>query len=184
MWSRRWGCTYTYNTRTICNTRTRGGVTRTILIIGWLNGCGRREERMSTKKNGYVRLSTLDPDEPPFQSKNVTKPPNLKPGLFVMFSKDGRIGKKHVSDSEDIEMSEIKPRKSKHKRLKSPKSPSSKRPRQEFVEEPVQLGDTIQRVALRYSCPVCYKSMAISGMETSSHERHCPINLMNFLHPK
>ena len=139
---------------------------------------------MSTKKNGYVRLSTLDPDELSFQSKNVTKPPNLKPGLFVMFSKDGRIGKKHVSDSEDIEMAEIKPRKSKHKRLKSPKSPSSKRPRQEFVEEPVQLGDTIQRVALRYSCPVCYKSMVISGMETSSHEGHCPINLMNVWHPK
>ena len=126
------------------------------------------------KKNGYVLLPTLDPDDT--SSKNEigrtkSKPPDLKPGLFVHFSKDRRMNRfGHASESEDIEMSEIKPRRPKHRKLKSPKSPSSKRPHQEFVEEPVLDGDTIQRIALRYSCPVS---------SPSSHKPHVFYNNFN-----
>lgn len=113
----------------------------------------------STKKNGYLRVPTFDPDEMPqtdmsiksAQKKKPPEPLDLKPGLFVMFSKDRQ---KLPSESEEIEMTNLKPKRPKHRRLKSPKSPSSKKSRQELIEEPLLPGDTIQRVALRYACPV------------------------------
>ena len=113
----------------------------------------------SRKKNGYVLVPNIDPDDPssvtPSPEKAKHRPPDLKPGLFVQFGNDRRMAPRYntVSGSEDIEMKDLKPRK-KLKKLKSPKSPSTKRPRQEVVEEPILEGDTLQRIALRYSCPV------------------------------
>ena len=68
-----------------------------------------------------------------------------RPGLFVMFSKHRRPQALEKSESEKIEMT-------KHRK---PKSPSTKKPKQqEIVEEPVLPGDSLQRVSLRYGCPV------------------------------
>lgn len=112
---------------------------------------------MSTKKNGYFRIPTVDPDEvsQPALSKRSDLP-NLRPGLFVMFGKDRRPIKTVASDSgEEIELAEFKPRKPKHRRVRNPKSPTTaKREKFETIEEPLLPGDTLQRVALRYACAV------------------------------
>ncbi len=108
------------------------------------------------KKNGYVRVPNIDPDDKNGSEKSrLNRPPDLKPGLFVNFGKDRRMaryGTEQVSESEDIEMKDLKPR----KKLKKLKSPVTKRPRHEVIEEPVLEGDSIQRIALRYSCPVSH----------------------------
>lgn len=118
----------------------------------------RLHDMSSKSKNGYVRLSTVDPDENPSPSPkegvlnpSQQQPANLRPGLFVMFSKHRRPQALERSESEEIEMTRMKPRRSKHRK---PKSPSTKRPKQEIVEEPLLPGDTLQRVSLRYGCPV------------------------------
>lgn len=111
-----------------------------------------------SSKNGYVRLSTVDPDESGGVQLNKPSalqpdPPNLRPGLFVAFSKHRvppSLERLH-DDTEEIEMSRMKPRRTKHRK---PKSPSTKKPRQELVVEPLIPGDTLQRVSLRYGCPV------------------------------
>lgn len=108
------------------------------------------------KKNGYVLVPSLDPDNPDFnhsKKKAKNQPPDLKPGLFVQFGTDRRVNHHQVSESEEIELKDLKPRR-KPKKLKSPKSPSDKRQHHKIVEEPVLEGDTIQRISLRYSCPV------------------------------
>ena len=116
---------------------------------------------MSTKKNGYFRVPTVDPDDLPKRPETVrSNLPNLKPGLFVMFGKDRRPVKTVASDSgEEIELAEFKPRKPKHRRVRTPKSPVMvKREKFETIEEPLLPGDTLQRVALRYACAVSMRT--------------------------
>jgi hypothetical protein len=115
---------------------------------------------MSRKKNGYMLLPTADPDREsqkllePATTERQNELDDYKPGLFVKFSKD-RHRKEYNSGSEEkIEMTELRRKKPKSKKLKSPKSPISKRPRYQIIEEPLLPGDTIQRISLRYSCPV------------------------------
>lgn len=110
---------------------------------------------MSTKKNGYFRVPTVDPDDIPKRTETrKSTVPNPKPGLFVMFGKDRRPTV--ASDSgEEIELAEFKPRKPKHRRVRGPKSPVAvKREKFDTIEEPLLPGDTLQRVALRYACSV------------------------------
>ncbi len=115
------------------------------------------------KKNGYIRVPGIDPDDHHVATEHTrlknNKPPDLKPGLFVQFGKD-RMSRPQVSESEDIEMKDLKPRK-KHRKPKSPKSPTSHRFRQEMINEPILEGDTIQRISLRYSCPVSTKTTPV-----------------------
>ncbi len=120
---------------------------------------------MSAKvfRNGYTRLPTVDPDQPKTQQPQAdTKrprrhpPQNLRPGLFYMFGERGRYVVDH-SESEEIEMREIKPpRRPKHRKLRSPKSPKTLKPKLKWsvVVEPILPDDTVQRVALRYGCSV------------------------------
>ena len=112
-----------------------------------------------THKNGYVQVPTFDSDEgpPPFQQKSL---PNsntwinrLKPGLFINFGKDRH---QVQSESEEVEMATFKRKKPRHKRSKGSKSPTTKKPPIEVILEPLLPGDTIQRVSLRYACPVSY----------------------------
>ena len=124
---------------------------------------------MSGRWNGYVRVPTNEPLEhnPVTQAraKDLERrrklPKNLRPGLFYMFGERG----KHYVDSgsdEEIELTEIKSGEKRWRRPRSPKSPKSpKTPKLKkakhkirLINEPVQEGDTIQRVALRYSVPV------------------------------
>lgn len=115
-----------------------------------------------TTKNGYVRLPTADADERDpviAQPKSIaSKPPNLRPGLYASFGKNRRVTT--VSDQEELEMVKIKPRRTKHKK---PRSPSTKiRPmRVNIIEEPLLPGDSLQRVALRYGCPVSLKELMV-----------------------
>lgn len=108
-----------------------------------------------SKKNGYVRVPVADPDEEPSTEPAAGKrgnlqPLDLRPGLFAHFGKDRRYKseKDARSESEGIEMVLIKPRR---KKLKSPKT---KKPQMEIIEEPILAGDTIQRISLRYGCSV------------------------------
>ena len=97
---------------------------------------------------------------------------NQRPGLFHMFGDRWKYAANHVSatiashseseqEAERIELTEIKPKRPKLRRgrLKSnSKSPKVLKSRQKFrfsiVEEPILPGDSVQRVALRYGCPV------------------------------
>lgn len=97
---------------------------------------------------------------------------NQRPGLFHMFGDRWKYAANHVSatiasqsesehEAEKIELTEIKPKRPKFRRgrLKSSsKSPKMSKSRQKFrfqiIEEPILPGDTVQRVALRYGCPV------------------------------
>lgn len=107
------------------------------------------------------------------KSKNKKPSLNHKPGLFHMFGDRWKYAANHVSvaiashseseqDAEKIELTEIRSKRPKLRRgrvkssSKSPKSAKSKQQRFKFsiVEEPILPGDTVQRVALRYSCPV------------------------------
>ena len=88
-----------------------------------------------------------------------------------MFGSRGKYASNYVSvalsdqseseqERERIELIEMKPRRSKHRRarLKSPKSPRSSTARTKMnfnvIEEPILPDDTVQRVALRYGVPV------------------------------
>lgn len=85
-------------------------------------------------------------------------PKSLRPGLFYMFGERG----KYVADSaseEEIELTEIKAGEKRWRRPKSPKSPKSPKTQKSQkakhkIREPIQEGDTVQRVALRYGVPV------------------------------
>lgn len=97
---------------------------------------------------------------------------NQRPGLFHMFGDRWKYAANHVSaaiashsesehEAEKIELTEIKPKRPKLRkgRLKSSsRSPKTSKSRQKFrfqiIEEPILPGDTVQRVALRYGCPV------------------------------
>ena len=100
---------------------------------------------------------------------------NHRPGLFHMFGDRWKYAANHVSvaiasqseseqEAEKIELTEIRSKRPKLRRgriksnSKSPKSAKSKQPRFKFniVEEPILPGDTVHRVALRYSCPVSH----------------------------
>lgn len=97
---------------------------------------------------------------------------NHRPGLFHMFGDRWKYAANHVSvalanqseseqEAEKIELTEIRAKRPKFRRgrvksnSKSPKTPRTT-PKFKFttIEEPVLAGDTVQRVALRYSCPV------------------------------
>ena len=99
-------------------------------------------------------------------------PINHRPGLFYMFGDRLKYAANHVSvvlasqsesecDAERIELTEIRSKRPKFLRRGRIKS-SSKTPKPKtkvtVIEEPVQPGDTVQRVALRYNCPVSTKS--------------------------
>ena len=107
--------------------------------------------------------------------KNKKPSLNHKPGLFHMFGDRWKYAANHVSvaiashsesehDAEKIELTEIRSKRLKLRRgrvkssSKSPKSTKSRQPRFKFsiIEEPIQPGDTVHRVALRYSCPVSH----------------------------
>ena len=96
-----------------------------------------------------------------------------RPGLFYMFGDRGKYAANHVSvaiasqsesehEAERIELMEIKSKRQKHRRgrLKSgssnpARSPKSKnKPKFIMLEEPILPDDTLERVALRYNCPV------------------------------
>ncbi len=96
-----------------------------------------------------------------------------RPGLFYMFGERGKHAANHVSvaiasqseseqDAERIELMEIKAKKPKHRRgrLKSGSGNPTKAPkvkgRSKFtiIEEPILPGDTLERIVLRYNCPV------------------------------
>ena len=102
---------------------------------------------------------------------------NHRPGLFHMFGDRGKYAANHISaaiasrsesehEAERIELTEMRPKRPKLRRGrikssgKSPKGAKSKQPRFKFniVEEPIQPGDTVQRIALRYSCPVSHNT--------------------------
>ena len=117
-------------------------------------------------KNGYSRLPTEDPGQAETvegEACGKKEARGLRPGFFYMFGERGRYVTAH-SESEEMELSEVKPpapRRPKHRKYKSPKSPKTPtsagkgfRARFTLIEEPILPGDTVQRVALRYSCPV------------------------------
>lgn len=123
-------------------------------------------------KNGYSRLPTEDPgkaERVEGEACGKRGPRDLRPGVFYMFGQRARYAAAH-SESEEMELSEVKlpaHRRPKHRRHKSPKSPKTPtsagkgfRPRFTLIEEPILPGDTVQRVALRYSCPVSAASGA------------------------
>ena len=143
-----------------------------------------------TSRNGYRRLPVVDQDtsgstsygaaSAPLPSKPRKKgassrtPTSLRPGLFYMFGSRGKYAANHIpasladqseseQDGERIELIDLKPRKTKHRRarLKSPKSPhaSNSRSKMNFnvIEEPILPDDTVQRVSLRYGVPVSDK---------------------------
>lgn len=96
----------------------------------------------------------------------------VKPGLFHMFGDRWKYAANHMSvaiasqsesehEAERVELMEIRPKRPKLRRGRiksSGKSPKTSEGKQKFrfniIEEPILPGDTVQRVALRYSCPV------------------------------
>ena len=116
-----------------------------------------------SRKGGYVRLPTSEPN-PVTQArkKDVDKrrksPKSLRPGLFLMFGDRGKYAADSLSE-EEIELTEIKSAERRWRAPKSPKSPKTPKPKKtkhkiRLIDEPVQEGDTLQRVALRYGVPV------------------------------
>lgn len=101
---------------------------------------------------------------------------SLKPGLFHMFGDRWKYAANHMSvasvggsqsesehEAENLELLDIRPKRPKLRRGRvksnsSNKSPKASKGKQRFrfniIEEPILPGDTVQRVALRYSCPV------------------------------
>ena len=116
------------------------------------------------KRNGYMRLPTADPYPVTHaRLKDVERrrklPKNLRPGFFYMFGERGKyVAPAGESGSEEIELAEIKG----ERRLRKPKSPKSPKalkpkkakPKVKCIVEPIQSGDTVQRVSLRYGVPV------------------------------
>ena len=143
---------------------------------------------MSTalSKNGYSRLPTEEPGSglagEEAGLKKRAPPRSLRPGLFYMFGDRGRYAQEH-SDSEEVDLSEAKPpapRRPKHRKAKSPKSPKTPvagkcfRAPFALIEEPILADDTVQRVALRYSCPVSDADVRLCGVwETRSCSGSC-----------
>ena len=104
-------------------------------------------------------------------SRRKKVPKNLRPGLFYMFGERGKYVSTALEQSESdvegehIELIDLKPRKvrTRRSRLKSsPKTPKlggpttsrTCKPKIILIEEPILPDDTIQRVSLRYGCPV------------------------------
>lgn len=120
-----------------------------------------------SRKNGYMRVPTTEPNPvTQVRMKDVDRrrkiPKSLRPGLFYMFGERGKYVAGSCSE-EEIELTEIKAGEKRWRRPKSPKSPKSpKTPLKQkktkhkirLIDEPVQEGDTLQRVALRYGVPV------------------------------
>ena len=124
--------------------------------------------------NGYMLVPTSEPQPNPVtqvrmkdvetqRRKKMTKGP--RPGIFYMFGDRG----KYVMDSgsEEIELTEIKGAEKRWRRPKSPKSPKTpklKKPKHKIrlIHEPVQEGDTLQRVALRYGVPVSMSEVSLA----------------------
>ena len=120
-----------------------------------------------SRKNGYMRVPTTEPT-PVTQTrmKDMEKrrklPKSLRPGLFYMFGERGKFAGERGSESEEeIELTEMKGEKRwrRPKIPKSPKSPKSPKLKKaklkiKYISEPVQDGDTVQRMALRYGVPV------------------------------
>ena len=118
------------------------------------------------KRNGYMRVPTADPYPVTHtRMKDAEKrrklPKSLRPGLYYAFGERGKYMEVRDSGSEEIELAEMtgdkrwrKPRSPKSP--KSPKTPKLKKtkPKIRYIHEPVQDGDTVQRVALRYGVPV------------------------------
>ena len=107
-------------------------------------------------KNGYFRLSTIDPDESPKRAQIPLSAhqqdvrPEPRPSVLPKHRRPAPL--EHRSENDEmIEMVKIKPRRNKHRK---PKSPSTKRPKQELIVEPLLPEDSLQRVSLRYGCPV------------------------------
>lgn len=112
-----------------------------------------------------MRVPTMDPYPLTHtRMKDVDRrrklPKSLRPGLFYMFGERGKYAAGE-SGSEEIELAEIKGerRQRKPKSPKSPKSPKTPKlkkakPKIKYIHEPIQSGDTVQRVALRYGVPV------------------------------
>ena len=110
--------------------------------------------------NGYTKVPTIDPDAQncPYQTDRRSKRQarGLRPGFFYMFGERGRYVAE-PSESEEIEMQDMKrTRRLRHKKPRSPKSPKVGKPQPKLnvIHEPIQPDDTVQRVALRYGCPV------------------------------
>ena len=97
-----------------------------------------------------------------------------------MFGSRGKYAANHISASladqseseqerERIELTDFKPKKSKHRRarLKSPKSPRFARTKMNFnvIEEPILPDDTVQRVSLRYGVPVSVNCASLNKLE-------------------
>ena len=95
-----------------------------------------------------------------------------------MFGNRGKYAGNHVSvsladqseseqEGERIELTDFKPRKTKHRRsrLKSPKSPKTPQSRTKMnfnvIEEPILPDDTVQRVSLRYGVPVSVNRVCV-----------------------
>ena len=115
------------------------------------------------RKSGYVRVPTSEPN-PVSQArmKDVEKrrksPKSLRPGLFLTFGERGKYARDSLSE-EEIELTEIKSGEKRWRAPKSPKSPKTPKLKKtkhkvRLIHEPVQEGDTLQRVALRYGVPV------------------------------
>lgn len=113
-----------------------------------------------------MRVPTYEPNPvDQVRNKDADKrrklPKSLRPGLFHMFGERGKYAMDSVSD-EEIELIEVRGNERRWRRPKSPKSPKSpKTPKLKkakhkirLIKEPIQEGDTLQRVALRYGVPV------------------------------
>lgn len=109
------------------------------------------------------------------KKKHTPPIPPSRPGLFYMFGDRGKYAANHISvaiasqsgseqEAERIELTEFKPKKPKFRRgriksgsssvARSPKIKSRQKFKLSIIEEPLLPGDTLQRVALRYNCPV------------------------------
>ena len=109
------------------------------------------------------------------EAKGKKKPPpsaNYRPGLFHMFGDRWKYAANHVSvalasqteseqEAEKIELTDFRSKRPKYRRTRvksNSKSPRTPKQKSKFkfntIEEPILPGDTLQRVALRYGCPV------------------------------
>ena len=132
-------------------------------------------EEGSVEKGGYGGLQ--DGPHRDWEKGRATagggkKRKGLRPGLFHMFGDRWKYAANHMSvaiasqseseqEAERIELTEIRSKRRRNRvksSNKSPKSPKTSKARSKFrfniIEEPILPGDTVQRVALRYNCPV------------------------------
>ena len=139
-----------------------------------------------------MRVPTMDPYPLTHtRTKDVERrrkhPKSLRPGLFYMFGERGKYAAvAGDSGSEEIELAEIKGerRQRKPKSPKSPKSPKTPKlkkakPKIKYIQEPIQTGDTVQRVALRYGVPVSGRGGGEAeerGKDSGSLCRSCTVH--------